>query len=90
MKKIVTASALAVCIALGFLSFLVGTSGAQEDWQAQIAQALGKPGTGSSGGVYRVGLPRTDLKSTLDGVELSRASRSAAGSPSRKWARKPW
>jgi hypothetical protein len=69
MKKVVTASALVACLALGFLSFLVGASGAQEDWQQQIAQALGKAGT-ASGGIYRVGLPRTDIKATLDGVEL--------------------
>jgi hypothetical protein len=69
MRKIVAASALVACLAMGFLSFLVGASGAQEDWQQQIAQALGKAGT-SAGGVYRVGLPRTDIKATLDGVEL--------------------
>src|SRR3954447_22541104 len=39
------------------------------DWQQQIAQALGKAGT-SAGSVYRVGLPRTDIEATLDGVEL--------------------
>ena len=47
----------------------VGASSAQEDWQQQVAQALGKAGA-ASGGVYRVGLPRTDIKATLDGVEL--------------------
>ena len=70
MRKIITASALAACVGMGFLVFPVGGSGAEEDWQAQIAQALGKPGTPISGGVYRVGLPRTDIKATLDGVEL--------------------
>ncbi|MGE0258243.1 MAG: DUF1259 domain-containing protein [Alphaproteobacteria bacterium] len=54
---------------MGFLVSLVGASGAQEGWQQQVAQALGKAGT-SAGGVYRVGLPRTDIKATLDGVEL--------------------
>ena len=69
MKKIVTASALAGCLAMGFLAFLVGAAEAQEDWQQQVAQALGKAGT-SAGGVYRVGLPRTDIKASLDGIEL--------------------
>src|SRR6478752_2667554 len=69
MKRIITAWALAACLAMGFLSFLVGASGAQDDWQQQIAQALGKAGT-SAGGVYRVGLPPTDIKATLDGIEL--------------------
>ena len=39
------------------------------DWSA-TAKALGKSGTEMAGGIYRVGLPRTDLKVTLDGVEL--------------------
>src|ERR1051326_5729082 len=34
------------------------------------AGAIGKPRTEMPGGVYRVALPRTDLKVTLDGVEL--------------------
>jgi hypothetical protein len=43
---------------------------AADDWQAQVGEALGKTGATAPGGVYRVGLPRTDLKVTLDGVEL--------------------
>jgi len=43
---------------------------ADDDWQAQVGQALGKSGSAMAGGVYRVALPRTDLKATLDGVEL--------------------
>jgi hypothetical protein len=35
-----------------------------------VSAALGKSGTEMPGGVYRVGLPRTDLHVTLDGVEL--------------------
>jgi hypothetical protein len=35
-----------------------------------VAEALGKAGTEMPGGVYRVGMPRTDLHVTLDGVEL--------------------
>ena len=34
-----------------------------------VADALGKAGTEMQG-VYRIGLPRTDLQVTLDGVEL--------------------
>src|SRR5262249_26206678 len=36
----------------------------------QVGQALGKTGATAPGGIYRVGLPRTDLKVTLDGIEL--------------------
>src|ERR1700732_1874909 len=42
------------------------------DW-TKVGEALGKPGTEMPGGVYRVGLPRTDLQVTLDGVELKPA-----------------
>ena len=42
---------------------------AEPDWKA-VGQALGKEGAVMPGGVYRVGLPRTDLKVTLDGVEI--------------------
>jgi len=43
---------------------------ADDGWEAEVGQALGKTGSAAPGGVYRVGLPRTDLKATLDGVEL--------------------
>src|SRR5207244_12119402 len=33
-------------------------------------RALGKEGTVQPGGVYRIGLPRSDLRVTLDGVNL--------------------
>jgi len=38
---------------------------AAEDWHEAVTNGLGKPGTEMPGGVYRVGLPRTDLKVTL-------------------------
>jgi len=47
-----------------------GLAVAADDWQAQVGEALGKTGAMAPGGIYRVGLPRTDLKVTLDGVEL--------------------
>src|SRR5438067_8615116 len=43
---------------------------ADDGWQARVGEALGKTGSEAPGGIYRVGLPRTDLKVTLDGVEL--------------------
>jgi len=42
---------------------------ASPDW-AQVGQALGKSGAVQAGGVYRVGFPRTDLKVSVDGVQL--------------------
>ena len=47
-----------------------GVAVAADDWQTQVGEALGKTGAAAAGGIYRVGLPRTDLKVTLDGVEL--------------------
>src|SRR5919206_5175965 len=46
------------------------SAGAEENWQQRVAEGLGKAGSAMPGDVYRVGLPRTDLKVTLDGVEL--------------------
>ncbi|HET6971528.1 MAG TPA: DUF1259 domain-containing protein, partial [Phenylobacterium sp.] len=42
---------------------------AASDWAA-VGKALGKTGSVQAGGVYRVGLPRSDLKVTLDGVTI--------------------
>jgi uncharacterized protein DUF1259 len=39
------------------------------DWSA-VAKALGRSGSEMPGGVYRVGLGRSDLKVTLDGVQI--------------------
>src|SRR5215469_10565347 len=58
---------------LALIALLAGAPGlavAADDWQAQVGEALGKTGAVAPGGIYRVGLPRTDLKVTLDGVEL--------------------
>jgi hypothetical protein len=48
-------------------------SAADPEWMNSVGKALGKTGSAMSGGVYRVGLPRTDLKVTLDGVEIKPA-----------------
>ncbi len=59
---------------LALAIFFAGMSGlglaADNGWQAEVGKALGKTGAAMPGGVYRVGLPRTDLKATLDGVVL--------------------
>ena len=53
------------------LTICLGSSAAwaAPDWAA-VAAALGKQGAEQPGGVYRVGLPRSDLQVTLDGVEV--------------------
>lgn len=45
------------------------TFAADNDW-APVAQALGRSGAQLPGGIYRVGLGRSDLKVTLDGVGI--------------------
>jgi hypothetical protein len=45
---------------------------ADPDWKG-VAQALGKEGSVMPGGIYRIGLPRSDLKVTLDGVAIKPA-----------------
>jgi hypothetical protein len=59
------------CAALAFgLALSAPAIAADDSWQAQVGEELGKTGSAVPGGIYRVGLPRTDLKVTLDGVEL--------------------
>jgi hypothetical protein len=59
---------------LALAALLAATPGAafaaDDGWQAQVGEALGKTGSAAPGGVYRIALPRTDLKATLDGVAL--------------------
>jgi Domain of Unknown Function (DUF1259) len=59
------------------LAFAAGLStsviAAEADWMNAVGKALGKTGSAMPGGVYRVGLARTDLKVTLDGVEIKPA-----------------
>ncbi len=58
---------------LASIGFAVGLSttalAADDDW-TPVAQALGRSGAQLPGGIYRVGLGRSDLKVTLDGVEI--------------------
>ena len=55
---------------LAVASATAGSAFAEDpNWKA-VGEALGKTGTEMPGGVYRVGLPRTDLKVSLDGVQL--------------------
>jgi hypothetical protein len=51
------------------LALWISNCGAQGPWEP-LAKALGRPGTEMPGGVYRVGLGRSDLKVTIDGVQV--------------------
>jgi hypothetical protein len=63
MRAISTLAALVAGIVL------TAEARADPDWPS-IAKMLGKEGSVQGGGVYRVGLPRTDLKVRLDGVDI--------------------
>lgn len=65
-------SAVAAIAALGLLS-AAPAGAAEAEWMLRVGSVLGKPGTEMPGGTYRVSLPRTDLKVTLDGVEIKPA-----------------
>jgi hypothetical protein len=62
-------------VALGLLGLLTVSTPVQaaQPWEQAVATAIGKPGTEMPGGVYRIGLPRSDLHVTLDGVTLKPA-----------------
>src|SRR5258708_33152640 len=45
------------------------TAPAADDWKA-VEQALGRPGQLQGDGAYKFGLPRGDLKGTVDGVQV--------------------
>jgi hypothetical protein len=55
------------------VAVLIGASGwalaAEPDWKA-VEQALGKAGQLQSGGVFRIGMPRTDLSVSVKGIPV--------------------
>src|SRR6266700_3760047 len=63
-------SATAKVAVFAVLAGLAGSAHAAGDDWAKVGEARGKAGTEQPGGIYKVGLPRTDIKATLDGVEL--------------------
>jgi hypothetical protein len=54
---------------LGALAFTAAAPAAPIDW-GKVDQAIGKPGTDQPGGVHKYGLPRSDLKITVDGLAI--------------------
>jgi hypothetical protein len=55
--------------ALCGMAFNLVAGAADIDW-SKVDQELGKPGTDQPGGVHKYGLPRSDLKVTVDGVAI--------------------
>ncbi len=68
-----TAQALKHAILVLGLAVIVGTPelalAAEPDWKA-VEAALGKAGQAQPGGVFRIGMPRTDLAVTVKGVPV--------------------
>ena len=62
-----------VFLTLWLAALCLPAAAADAEWMNRVAQALGKSGTAMPGGVYRVGLARSDLKVSLDGVEVKPA-----------------
>jgi uncharacterized protein DUF1259 len=58
-----------VAVTVLFIGLAGPVVAADNEW-APVGEALGKAGTVMPGDIYRVGLPRSDLKVMLDGVEL--------------------
>jgi len=66
MKRISVVSFSAAALAFGLSN---PAAAAEGEWDA-VAKAIGRPGTEMPGGVYRVGIGRSDLTVTLDGVQI--------------------
>jgi hypothetical protein len=67
MRRLATFIAAISGIALG-----TAAGAADIDWN-KVDQALGKAGTNQPGGVHKYGLPRSDLKISVDGVAIKPA-----------------
>jgi hypothetical protein len=67
--RIVASLALGAALLVGIGKASAGTAATQVDWTA-VGNAIGVQGKLQPDGVYRVGLPRTDLHVHLDGVQL--------------------
>lgn len=69
MRKPSSKQTLLSGIACAALALSTHAVAAGYDWSA-VDKAIGRKGTEMPGGVYRVGIPRSDLKVTLDGVQI--------------------
>jgi hypothetical protein len=55
--------------AISSITLATAAGAAEIDW-SMVDQALGKAGSNQPGGVHKYGLPRSDLKITVDGIAL--------------------
>src|SRR5919202_3675076 len=80
MKMPLQRTAMVLCVTLVSVATVLVSGGsaavgaparqsADVDWSA-VQDALGRPGTMMAGDVFRIGMPRTDLKVTVNGVPV--------------------
>src|SRR5437588_9634210 len=70
-RRMLTTSVRTLLMFAAMFQFSCSSTGqpAQFDWK-MVADAMGKPGTVQPDGVYKVGLPRTDLHVKVADVEI--------------------
>ena len=66
-------STLRVLMAVAFVGSCFAQNNSAADRWKTVADQLGRTGSVQAGDVYKVGLPRTDLHVTVDGVEIKPA-----------------
>ena len=71
MNRIATGIASVIAM-VTMMAFAAPAAAAEIDW-AKVEQAIGKKGAAQPGGIYKFGLPRSDLKVTVDGVAVKPA-----------------
>lgn len=59
-----------VCLLFAFALSLPNAAHAEKAWEQLISSALGVQGAELPGGVYKISLPRSDLKVTVDGIQI--------------------
>jgi hypothetical protein len=72
LRNVVLIAAVAVVAAAGLVGLVAGQGKAQQsesEWKA-VEQALGKSGRMQAGDVFRVAMPRTDLRVKVQGVDV--------------------
>jgi hypothetical protein len=69
MSSVMTASLALVIVSGGSAAVGAPARQADVDWDA-VQDAVGRPGTMMNGGVFRIGIPRTDLKVTVNQVQV--------------------
>jgi hypothetical protein len=71
-QQLATLGVIFLILNTALFAFAQGGAAKPDEWQA-VEQAIGRSGQVQGDGAYKVGFPRSDLKVTLDGVDLKPA-----------------